>query len=300
LHFFFIHFPVKSIIYSETARGKRGGLLMEFKQLGNTNVEVPVVGIGTWEMGGGISPDTSGDATCVRALRKAIELGMTLIDTAEKYADGHAEELVGEAIQPFPREQLFIVSKVWPDHLQYDEVIKAAERSLKRLRTDRLDLYLIHHPNPEIPLKKTVAAMEKLVERGMVRFIGVSNFNVSQMEEAKSYLSNNEIVVNQLPYNLLDREIEKETLPYCQKNQISVMAYWPLARTQLTANKYLEDIGKKYGKTAAQVAVNWLIAKEGVITIPKAVKTEHLEQNAGAAGWRLSEEDIQGISDHFK
>ena len=103
-------------------------LKMDFKQLGNKSVQVPAVGIGTWEMGGGLSPDTSGDIGCVRALRKAIELGMTLIDTAEKYADGHAEELVGEAIQPFPREQLFIVSKVWPDHLQYDEVIKAAER----------------------------------------------------------------------------------------------------------------------------------------------------------------------------
>ena len=273
---------------------------MDFKQLGSTPVQVPAVGIGTWEMGGGISPDTSGDAGCVRALRKAIELEMTLIDTAEKYADGHAEELVGEAIQPFPREQLFVVSKVWPDHLKYDEVLKAVERSLKRLRIDRLDLYLIHHPNPDVPLKETVAAMEKLVEQGMTRFIGVSNFNVSQMEEARSCLSKNEIVVNQLPYNLLDREIEKETLPYCQKNQITVMAYWPLAKGRLAGNKYLNEIGKKYGKTAAQVAINWLIAREGVLAIPKAVKIEHLEQNAGAAGWRLSDEDIESISDRVR
>ncbi len=273
---------------------------MDFKKLGNTAVEIPAVGIGTWEMGGGSFPDTSVDAEGIRAIRRAIELGMTLIDTAEKYADGHAEELVGEAIRSFPREQLFIVSKVWPDHLQYDEVVKAAERSLKRLRTDRLDLYLIHHPNPDVPLKETVAAMEKLVERGMVRFIGVSNFDVAQMEEARSYLTRNEIVVNQLPFSLLDREIEKEKFPYCLKNQITVMAYWPLSRGRLAKDGFLKKTGEKYGKTAAQVALNWLTARENVIAIPKAVNMEHLEQNAGAAGWRLSGEDIQSISDHFR
>ena len=273
---------------------------MNFKKIVNTGIEVPTVGIGTWEIGGGLSPDRSRDSESIQAIKKGIELGMTLIDTAEKYADGHAEELVGEAIRSFSRDNLFIVSKVWPDHLQYDEVLKAAERSLRRLGIDRLDLYLVHHPNPDIPLKETMSAMEELVRRGMAKLIGVSNFNVDQMVEASSCLENNEIVVNQLPYSLLDRDIEKETLPYCVKNNVTVMAYWPLSRGKLAKDEFLSETGGKYSKTSAQVAINWLIAHENVIAIPKAINPKHLEQNAEAADWRLSEEDIELISSHFQ
>ncbi|MFC1948279.1 aldo/keto reductase [Chloroflexota bacterium] len=273
---------------------------MNLKLLGNTPIEVPAVGIGTWEIGGGLLPDKSRDSEGIQGIKKGIELGMTLIDTAEKYADGHAEELVGEAIRSFSREYLFIVSKVWPDHLHYDEVLKAADRSLQRLGIDFLDLYLVHHPNPDIPLKETMAAMEELVGRGKVKFIGVSNFNMTQMEEARSYLENNVITVNQLPYSLLDRDIEKETLPYCAKNNITVMAYWPLSRGKLARDEFLSNIGEKYGKTSAQVAINWLITHENVIAIPKAVNPEHLEQNAEAGNWRLSEEDVELISSHFQ
>ncbi len=250
--------------------------------------------------GGGPVPDTSNDAEEIQAIRKALALGMTLIDTAEKYAEGHAEEVVGEAIQPFPREKLFIVSKVWLDHLKHDEVLEAAERSLKRLRTDWIDLYLIHRPNPAIPLRETVAAMEELVEQKKVNYIGVSYFDVDQMDETRRYLKKNEIVVNQLPYNLLERDIEKETLPYCLDNNITVMAYWPLATGKLAKDEYLAAIGRKYGKTPAQVAINWLISHKNVITMPKAVSPEHIGQNAGAANWRLSEEDFDTISSHFK
>ena len=273
---------------------------MNFKKIANTGIEVPAVGIGTWEIGGGISPDSSRDNEGIQAIKKGIELGMTLIDTAEKYADGHAEELVGEAIQSFSRESLFIVSKVWPDHLQYDEVIKAAERSLARLGIDCLDLYLVHHPNPDVPLKETMAAMEWLVGRRMVKFIGVSNFNVDQMKEASSYLKDNKIIVNQLPYSLLDRDVEKETLPYCVENNVTVMAYWPLSRGKLVTDEFLSKTGEKYGKTAAQVAINWLISHDNVIAIPKAVNPEHLEQNAEATNWQLSEVDIELISSHFQ
>jgi diketogulonate reductase-like aldo/keto reductase len=272
---------------------------MDFKRLGRTSVKVSVIGIGTWEMGGGISRDTSRDNEAIRAIRKAIELGMTLIDTAEMYAAGHAEELVGEAIKPFPREQLFIVSKVAPHNLHYADVIKAAEKSLERLKTDWLDLYLIHHPNPQVPLKETITAMEKLVERNSVRFIGVSNFDINQMEEARSYLSKNDIVVNQVDYSLLARSIERDVLPYCVRHQITVMAYRPLAGGELSRNKFLQEIGKRYEKTAAQVALNWLIAKGNVIVIPKSANIKHLEENAGATGWRLSQDDIEHISSHF-
>jgi len=273
---------------------------MNYKKIGNTGIEVPAVGIGTWEIGGGISPDESKDDEGVQAIQKGIELGMTLIDTAEKYADGHAEELVGEAIRSFSRDSLFIISKVWPDHLQYDEVIKAAGRSLERLGIDCLDLYLVHHLNPDVPLKETMSAMEWLIERRMVKFLGVSNFNVAQMEEAGSCLKNNRIIVNQLPYSLLDRDIEKGALPYCVENNITVIAYWPLSRGKLVNDEFLSKIGEKYGKTSAQVAINWLITHENVIAIPKAVNPKHLEQNAEAANWRLSEEDVELISSHFQ
>ena len=272
---------------------------MDFKELGRTAVKVPAIGMGTWEIGGGISRDTASDSEAIRAIRKAIELGMTLIDTAEMYAAGHSEELVGQAIKPLQREQLFIVSKVAPMNLHYADVIKAAERSLKRLQIDWLDLYLIHHPNPQVPLRETIEAMEKLVERNLVRFIGVSNFDVSQMEEARGCLSRSEIVANQVEYSLLARSAERDVLPYCRQHQMTVMAHRPLARGTLSRNKFLEEVGKKYDKTAAQVALNWLIAQEEVIAIPKAVNLDHLEQNAGAAGWKLSEEDMEYISSHF-
>jgi diketogulonate reductase-like aldo/keto reductase len=272
---------------------------MELKELGRTGVKVPAIGIGTWGIGGCSFPDTTSDDRAIRALRKGIELGMYLIDTAEMYGAGHAEEIVGEAIKPLPREGVFIVSKVLPENLHYTDVIKAAEKSLKRLQTDYIDLYLIHFPNPQIPLKETLQAMRKLVERHLVRFIGVSNFDVSEMEKARSYLSRNDIVVNQVEYSLLERSIEREVLPYCAREQITIMAYTPLAKGRLSRSEFLEGIGRKYGKTAAQVALNWLIAKENVIAIPKAVNIGHLKENADAMGWRLLEDDMERISSYF-
>jgi diketogulonate reductase-like aldo/keto reductase len=141
--------------------------------------------------------------------------------------------------------------------------------------------------------------MEKLVERHLVRFIGVSNFGVSEMEQAKSYLSRNDIVVNQVEYSLLERSIEREVLPYCVREQITLMAYTPLSKGRLSRSEFLEEVGEKYGKTAAQVALNWLIAKENVIAIPKAVNMRHLKENTGAMGWRLLEADMERISSYF-
>jgi len=272
---------------------------MDLKELGRTGVKVPAIGMGTWGIGGYSSRDTVDDREVVRALTRGIELGMYLIDTAEMYGAGHAEEVVGRAIKPFPREQVFIVSKVLPENLHYDDVIKAAERSLKRLQTDWIDLYLIHSPNPRIPLAETIQAMEELVERNLVSFIGVSNFDVGQVEEARSYLSKDDIVVNQVEYSLLERSIERDVLPYCTQQQMTVMAYTPLASGRLSKSKFLLEIGKRYEKTAAQVALNWLIAKERVVAIPKAVSIDHLEENASAMGWRLSQDDIERVSSYF-
>ncbi len=276
------------------------GLDMDLEKLGNTSVKVPVIGAGTWEMGGDTVRNTIGDKESIRALRRAIELGIYLIDTAEMYGDGHCEELVGRAIKPFPREQLFIITKVWRNHMHYADVIKAAEHSLKRLQIDWIDLYLIHFPSLEVPMKETMEAMERLVERNLVRFIGVSNFDVAKMEEARSCFSKGEIVANQVNYSLAARSAERAVLPYCRRHRLTVMAYMPLARGELARNKFLEDISKKYEKTAAQVALNWLITQEGIIAIPKAVNLDHLEQNAGATGWTLSKEDRERISRYFR
>ncbi|MCD6515013.1 MAG: aldo/keto reductase [Candidatus Odinarchaeota archaeon] len=242
-----------------------------------------------------MTPDYSQDDLAIKALRHGISLGMWLIDTAEVYGGGHAEELVGEAIKIFNREEVFIVTKVWETNLRYDDVLKAAKGSLKRLKTNYIDLYLIHWPNPRIPLSETMKAMEKLVSDRLVRYIGVSNFSVELMEEARSYLSKEDIVANQVKYNVYDRSVERDILPYCQKEGITLMAYTPLAKGNVSTDKTLIEIGKKYGKTATQVALNWLISKDMVIAIPKAIRIEHIEENAGAMGWRLSEEDIRYI-----
>ncbi|MHA1596075.1 MAG: aldo/keto reductase [Candidatus Asgardarchaeia archaeon] len=233
-------------------------------------------------------------------MRKAVSLGMWLIDTAEFYGAGHAEEVVGMAIEAFDRDEVFVVTKVWHTNLRYNDVIKAAERSLKRLKTDYIDLYLVHWPNPNIPLRETMKAMEKLVEDGMVLYVGVSNFDVSLMEEARSYFSHTDIVANQVKYNLLDRNVEKDVLPYCQEERITLIAYTPLEKGLLANDPFLSEIGKKYGKTSAQVALNWLISKDMVVAIPKAIEMEHIEENAGAMGWQLSEEDMKLIDEKFK
>ena len=272
---------------------------MDLKVLGGTGVKVPAIGMGTWGIGGYSSKDSAHDDEAVLALRRGIELGMYLIDTAEMYGAGHAEEVVGEAIKPFPREEVFIVSKVLPANLHYADVIRAAQESLKRLQTDWIDLYLIHFPNPTIPLRETMEAMQKLVELKLIRYIGVSNFDVSLIEEARSYLSKNDIAVNQVEYSLLERSIEREVLPYSIERRITVMAYTPLGMGKLSRNEFLQELGKKYQKTAAQVALNWLIAKENVVAIPKAINISHLEENAGAMGWRLGGDDAEHISAYF-
>lgn len=255
--------------------------------------------MGTWGVGGYFEPSYSRDREEVEAMKKGIELGMTLIDTAEIYAKGHSEEIVGEAVKDFDREEIFIVTKVWYTNLRYDDVLKSAKQSLRRLKTTYIDLYLIHWPNPQIPLRETMKALEKLVSLGLVRYIGVSNFTVELVEEARSYLSKEDVVANQVKYNLLDRRIEADILPYCKRERITIMAYTPLAKGVLARDKFLESIGLKYGKTAAQTALNWLICDENVIAIPKASNLKHVEENAGAMGWRLRREDYELISEKY-
>jgi diketogulonate reductase-like aldo/keto reductase len=227
---------------------------------------------------------------------------MNFIDTAEMYGAGHSEELIGEAIKGI-REKVFIATKVLPTNFRYEDVIKACERSLLRLKTSYIDLYQLHWPNPSIPIKETMRAMEKLVNEGKIRYIGISNFSVEETIEAMNALSKYEIVSNQVEYSLLVRDIEKDLLDFCRKNKITVIAYSPLARGELLKGKYYEflsKIGKKYNKTAAQVALNWLIIKENVVAIPKAFSKAKIVENMGAYGWKLSDEDLKAIDEFFK
>ncbi|MBN1693850.1 aldo/keto reductase [candidate division WOR-3 bacterium] len=280
---------------------------MEYKNL-TKNTKIPVLGLGTWEIGGRMSRDTSYDAEGIAAIRGAIELGYTHIDTAEMYGAGHSEELVGLAIKDFDRDSLFITTKVLPEHLRYKDVIKSAEGSLKRLKTDYIDLYLIHVPNPKISIKETMQAMDLLVKQKKIRFIGVSNFSVEQLKEAQDF-TENKIVNNQIEYNLLTRHsgmynvnIESEIIPFCQENEIIITAWKPLVKGILfrEKNKLLEELALKYDKTLSQIAINWLINKKNIITIPKSTNFKHLKENLGALGWKLSEEDMKKLDEKLR
>lgn len=262
---------------------------------------MPVYGIGTWGMGGGMTRNPlNDDEADVEAIKTAIDLGIMHVDTAELYAAGHAEKLVREAIAGYPREKLFLVSKVKGQNLRYEDVLTAAENSLRRLGTDYLDLYLVHWPNPSIPLKETMKALDELLKKGLTKNIGVSNFAVQDLKEAQSY-TKNKIVNNQVHYSLKVREPEENgVLEYCQKNDILLTAYTPLAKGELVKKEgLLGELAEKYDKTPAQVALNWLISQDNVVTIAKTRNTEHLRENLGAVGWEMKEVDIEKLRSEF-
>ncbi len=266
---------------------------MELRPLGATGVQVSAIGVGTWQYRGGVEP-----------LRHGIELGATLVDTAEGYG---TEDVVGKAIAG-RRDGVFLATKVSGDHLRYDEVLRAAKESLKRLGTDRIDLYQVHWPDPRVPIRETMRAMETLADEGKVRFIGVSNFSVAELEQAQAALAKHRIVCNQVIYNLFNRQIEEDLLPYCQRNAITVMAYSPLARGSLMSRfpprhqralEVLQRVTQEAGKTVAQVALNWCISKPNVIAIPKSNRAERVAENCAAAGWRLPPEQLRALDQAF-
>lgn len=253
---------------------------------------VSTIGMGTWGIGGRESPDYSRDRESVGVLRYGLELGMNLIDTAEFYGAGHSEELVGEAIRGFEREELFIISKVWPTHFGYGSAKMAARASAKRFGT-YIDLYLLHWPIKDWKkIEETLHALEELVDEGIIRYIGVSNFEPELLKRSQEAMKRYEIVANEVKYSLADRWPETSgLLDYMKKEKMALIAYTPLEKGSLARNKCLAEIGRAYGKTAAQVALNYLIWEDNVIAIPKASSRIHLEENFGAMGWRLSERD---------
>jgi len=264
---------------------------MDYVRLGKSGLSVPVLGMGTW--GIGFLPGASVSRS-VKALRKGLNLGMVLIDTAESYGSGFSEKVVGEAIKG-RREEVIIATKVSASHLAYETVLRSAEKSLKRLNTGFIDLYQVHSPSSSIPVGETMRAMEHLIDEGKIGSIGVSNFSVEETKEAQEALSKCELVSNQVEYSLLNREIEFDVLPYCQREKITVMAYTPIAKGEVLTSRVsvrLREIGNKYGKTPIQVALNWLLSKDEIIAIPKSLSIDHLRENAGATGWLLSPDDI--------
>ncbi len=257
---------------------------------------LPVYGLGTWEMGGRGEASSVNDEKEIAAIKAAIDYGITHIDTAESYGAGHSEELVGAAIKGYDRSKLLITTKVSGHNQTYEGVLRSCKASLERLGTDYVDLYLLHRfPAPGISIADTMCAMDRLVDEGLVKHVGVSNFTVSRFEEAQKCTAN-KIVCNQLEYSLRFREAEKRgIITYCQENDVFVVAWGPLQKGALEQAGVLHEMAEKYDKTPYQVALNWLISQTSVVTIPKTTKVTHLEENLGAFGWELSPEDMERL-----
>lgn len=269
---------------------------MEFRQLGRTGEKIPVVGMGTWAIGNSSGQQRTEE---IKALRRGIEMGMKLIDTAEMYGHGRSEMLVGEAIED-SREDVFLATKVSPEHFGYDDVIKSCEASLQRLRVKFVDLYQLHWPSLRIPIQETMRAMEELVATGKTRFIGVSNFSMEQTMQAQESLPRSELVSNQVKYSITSRSIEAELLPFCEKEKIAVIAYSPLDTGQIPISRIPKDMLEKYDMTPAQLMLNWVTYPEPVMAIPKAGRTSHAEENATAVDARISSADYHALSKRFE
>jgi len=262
--------------------------------------ELPVYGLGLWQMGGRWEADTSQDDKEIEAIHSAIDLGVTHIDTAESYGDGHAEELLGKALEGVDREKLIIATKVSGWNQRLDDLLRSFEASLKRIGTDYIDLYLLHRfPDSGISIAETMKAMDSLVEQGVVKNIGVCNLTPNRFIEAQKH-TRNKIVCNQVHYNLQYREIESRgVLDFCHKNDVLLNAWRPLQKGLLPESPLLKEMTKKYDKSVAQIAINWLISQDNVITISKTSSIEHLKDNLGAIGWSMDKEDIERIRKEF-
>jgi diketogulonate reductase-like aldo/keto reductase len=272
---------------------------MQTRPFGFTGVPVSAIGQGTWEVEG----DAVKERRAVEALEAGIELGMTHIDTAEMYGNGRAEELTGQAIRG-RRDRVFLTSKVLPSNASYEGTLRACERSLRRLGVDRLDLYLLHWESNH-PIGETMRAMEKLADSGLIRFIGVSNFDVAKVWEVEQALSHHRLAANQVLYHLGDRGIERKLIPYCAERGIAVVAYSPFGsrggfpKPQSAGGRVLAGIAATLGVTPRQVVLRFLIRNPGMFVIPKASQVEHTRENAASAELRLGAENEAAIDRAF-
>jgi len=254
---------------------------------------IPVLGQGTWHM----AEDPRRRVEEIAALRLGIELGMTLIDTAEMYADGSAEQLVGDAIDG-RRDEVFLVSKVLPDHATLRGTIEACNRSLMRLGVDEIDLYLLHWRGA-VPLEETLEAFEKLMGAGKIRNWGVSNFDVADMEELIELDGGDEVSSDQVLYNLHCRGIELELLPWCERQDIPIMAYSPIEQGRLLSHPVLRTVAARHQATPSQVALAWVLRRNDCCAIPRAGKPAHVRENRAALDIRLSARDLAELDRAF-
>jgi len=264
---------------------------MKYRTLYNGEM-LPILGFGTWRLGGIKHPDVSQDGRIVEAIQSAIELGYTHLDTAEMYGAGHTEELVGQAIRGYERQRLQICTKVWHDHLRYQDVLNALNGSLNRLGLDYIDIYAIHLPTEHVPLAETFRALNYLVESGRVRHLGVSNFSLDLVKQIQEY-TETPIIMCQAPCSLYNRRYLKQgLLDYCQQNNILMAAYSPFERGDLLENPVIHQIADKYSATPAQVALNWITRQEQTMVYLMSLNRDHLKENLGSLELVLSEEDI--------
>ncbi len=271
---------------------------MKRRRFGPMADQIPIVGQGTWQMAEGRRAETE-----IAALRAGIARGLTHIDTAEMYGNGSAEELIAEAIRDIPRHDLFIVSKVLPQHASHAGTLRACEQSLRRLRTDHLDVYLLHWRG-SVPLADTLGALEELVDQGKIRALGVSNFDVADLEEARSLLRKHPIACNQVLYHLGQRHIDADLVPYCAKHDIAVVGYSPFGHGRFPSDRSaggraLAAVAARRGATARQMALAFLVRHPPLFTIPKASTVAHAEENAGALGLVLDARDLAEIDAAF-
>ena len=258
-----------------------------------TGERVPALGQGTWNMG----EKRKFRAEEIAALRLGLDLGLSLIDTAEMYGDGKSEELIAEAIDG-RREEVFLVSKVLPHHATPRGTIAACEGSLRRLKTDWLDLYLLHWRG-DVPLEDTLAGFDALIQDGKIRCWGVSNFDVADMEELVDLAGGSSVTTNQVLYNLTRRGIEYDLLTWCREREVPVMAYSPIEQGRLLKEAALKKVASRHAVTPSQVALAWVLRHDDVIAIPKAAKSDHVRQNHGALALRLSKQDFSELDDAF-
>lgn len=266
--------------------------MMKQRAFGAAGVDVSVIGQGTWDI-----PENGARLTeQKRALLRGVELGMTHVDTAEMYGSGRVEEILGETLRGV-RSRLFLASKVIPKNATYQGTIAACERSCARMQTDHLDLFMLHWPGRH-PIGDTMRALEELVRQGKTRFVGVSNFDLDELIEARSHLNDAPMVCNQVLYHLNERGIEHRLIPYCKQNGIAIVAYTPFGRGKYKRHgdvSVLERIAAKRGATVQQVILAFLTRDPIVFAIPKAARVEHVESNAAAADVRLDDDDVAAI-----
>jgi len=270
---------------------------MKTRPLGTTAVQLPEIGLGTWQL------ESSNRDSCIQALHRGIELGMTHIDTAELYGRGSVEELVGEALQGGLREKVFLASKVMPSNASAQGTVDACERSLKRLRTDHLDLYMLHWAG-DIPLSQTLEAFALLKQQGKIRSYGVSNFDAAMLKKAVTLAGPGNIVSNQVVYHLRERKIEKALVQAAQDLGVTLVAFSPLGagnfpRPPSPGGKLIRDIGQRHNVSAYAVALRFLLRLPGVVTIPRSSQAAHVEELARANDLTLTPEDLSAISTQF-